>query len=275
MRFLFQKYQPKVSVLFTALLAVTFLLAGIMIWSAKGSLDNAQIHLQKKPVWVMHEDKTVRVESVSLGQVEARTGSGTSTEEFLAISVKYPYEKAISFVWEVANSGGPVVATANEKFVLVNIVSLPGNPVTDLYLVDRATKKVQHLEIKGKFLGITNDASRIVLRDNGAIIVKDTSTLSETQRRAFANQETVVASGVSQDGTRVAFMTWNGKNEASQKRNRVFVYDIASNKVIDMGLAAESADKFVWTDKKMFQSVMINHVDNSTQVVELFEMKEE
>ncbi len=270
MRFLFYKYQPKVSVLFTALLVVTLLLAGIMMWSAGGSKGSLT---QKKPVWVLHEDNVVRVEGVAYAQIEARTETTSGTEEFLSISVKYPREKAISFIWEMQNIGGPVIHFANDKFVLIGIVSMPGAPTSDLYLVERATRKVQHLELKGNFLGMTGDAAKIVLRDNGTIIVKDVAALSEIQRRSFANRETIVARGVSQDNTRVAFMTWNGQYEAPQKRNRVYVYDITENKVIDMGLAAESGEKLIWTDKNMFQSVIVNPVDNSEQVIQIFEMK--
>lgn len=274
MRFLFHKYQPKVSVLFAALLAVTFLLAGVMVWSARGGAGGKGFVAQKESTRVLHEDNIVRVESASLGQIESRTDTGVRAEEFFLISVKYPREKSISFVWEVPNIGVPTIVMANEKFVLIDIAGVPGNGVTDLYLIERATKKTQHLELKGKFLGMTNDAAKIVLRDGGKIIVKDVAALTELQSRTFANRETVVASGVSQDNTRVAFMTWNGQYEAPQKRNRVYVYDIQTNKVIDMGLAAEMAEKIIWTDENIFQSVIVSPVDNSAQVVELFEIKE-
>lgn len=195
---------------------------------------------------VLYDADGVRVSERPRASSRYRTGNVETMVDFRDLVIAAGAGDPVVIPYRVYNVGLSSVRTVTER----NIVLAYGDgfpKTSEFWIVNRELGTVTRHATRphfGQWLTVTSNGG-IVYRTGDAIVVAD-AAWHEKKRILFTDGESVVvAAMLSEDGNRLALVTWNGVYEQSEAKYLVHVIDIATGDVTALGEVAES-NVVVW-----------------------------
>lgn len=185
---------------------------------------------------------------------KAETSVVQGSDELYDVTVDDGRGAPMVIAFQASCCNGIEVQAVTDRAVTLRVMPGVGIGTSEFYVADRETREIRHYTLEGSYLATTSDGGRIVLRDNKGIVVQD-AALTELRRVAWAPADEYVSiASTSPDDRHVAFLTWNGGHDESEKWH-AYAYDLEGNRVSDLGPAVESA-RLRWKDGKTFVGVV-------------------